>query len=299
MKDNILIISDVHHKTHIVDQIVQLEVGNFSEILCSNDVFDHFNDTLEDTIKTAKWFVSKINDPIWVFLRSNHSVSYEFAHNTNNYCSGFTPEKSSLINGIVKRTDWCKQKTFYFKNNFLFTHAGLSKNFLDMMVKKGYVENFEYTIDNIVKYLNMWEINAIKYCEDGGMHPIFAAGVDRGGNQSYGSPIWIDFSSLTNIKNINQICFHTPHDLPIIKYVRSDGRNIDQNIGNRILEKTKINFSNGITYDLDTCMSHYAILSNTSLDIYEICFETPKNKTEKGKHIVVGKKLIYNQSYSN
>jgi hypothetical protein len=298
MKESILIISDVHLRQHIADQILELEKQNYTKVLCGGDVFDDFNDTPEENARAAEWFVEKINDPKWVMLRSNHSISYEFAWNQNTYCSGFTKEKAAIINRIVGRDDWNKQKTFHYENSFLFTHAGLSKNFLDMMVKQGYAEAFDYTIENIIKHLTEWEQKGLDYCSMGHMHPIFGAGWDRGGNQPYGSPIWIDFSSLANIQGIKQILFHTPHPFPDFKYVRNDGRNIMQDVMSPILKKTKVKFENGVAYNLDTNSSHYAILADNTLSIYEIVFDKPRKETRKGEHKVAGKNLIYAKTFN-
>jgi hypothetical protein len=297
MSNPILLISDIHHKTHIADQIIELERGNYVKTLFSNDVFDDFGDTVEDSVKTAEWFVKKINEPNNIFLRSNHSISYEFPWNQNTYCSGFTKEKAAVISRIVGRDDWNKQKTFHYENSFLFTHAGLSKNFLDMMVKQGHAEEFEYTIENIITHLTEWERKGLEYCNVGHMHPVFGAGFDRGGVQSYGSPIWIDFSSLTNVQGIKQICFHTPHPFPDFKYVRDDGRNIMQDVMSPVLKKTKVKFERGVSYDLDTHMGHYAILTEDTLSIYEVVFDKPRKETRKGEHKVVGKNLIYSKKF--
>lgn len=295
---NLLLIPDIHHRIDIVDQIVTLETGNFNKILSAGDTFDDFNDTIEDSIKTAEWFVNKINDPLWTFLRSNHSISYEFPWNPNAYCSGFTKEKSTVINRIVRRDDWNKQKTFHYENEFLFSHAGVGKNFLDMMVEQGYSEEFEYSIENILNKLGEWEQKGLEYYNVGHSHPIFGAGWDRGGDQKFGSPIWIDFSSLTNIKGVKQCCFHTPHIFPDLKYVRDDGRNVAQEVNSPILKKTKVKFENGVAYCLDTHLSHYAILSEDQLDIYEVIFDKPRKQTRRGGHRVIGKNFIYSKKFN-
>jgi len=294
----ILAIPDIHNHTHIADQIVDIEQNNYDKILSFGDTFDQFNDTVEDAIKTANWFVEKINNPLWTFLRSNHSISYEFPWNPNTYCSGFTKEKATVINRIVSRDDWNKQKTFHYENNFLMTHAGLSKNFLTMMIQQGHAPEFEFTIDNILHYLGEWERKGLEFCNVGHMHPIFGAGWDRGGNQKIGSVIWCDFSSLVNIKGIFQLVGHTPHPIPDFKYKRDDGRDIMQDVMSPILKKTKVKFENGAIWGIDSNMGHYAILTEDTLSIYEVVFDKPRKETRKGEHKVVGKNLIYSKTFN-
>jgi hypothetical protein len=292
-----LILPDLHLKHALADQILSAEKGNYSRVICAGDVFDDFNDTVEENRKTAEWFVEKINDPSWVMLRSNHSISYEFSYNRHAYCSGFTLEKAAAINKIVSREDWNKQKTFHYTENFLFTHAGLCKGFLDMMVDSGFSEHFEYTIENILKHLSVWEARGLEALETARSHPFFGAGWDRGGDQKKGSPIWVDFSSLVNIPGLKQICFHTPCIFPDLKYVRADGRNLMQDVMNPILKKTKVNFENGVSYNLDTHLSHYATLGNDTLCIFEIVFDKPRKTVHRSEYKMVGKNLIYKKEF--
>ncbi len=54
--------------------------------------------------------------------------------------------------------------------------------------------------------------------------PILGAGVDRGGMQQFGGPLWMDFGSFLPIPKINQIVGHTP-DGAVRKKLTRDSRN--------------------------------------------------------------------------
>jgi len=293
-----LILTDVHHRIDLVDEIVALEKAD--KVIWTGDYQDQFEDTPEDAKKTAIWLKGKLEDPRNVMIIGNHDWTYMYPDNKHAYCSGFSDEKSEAIRKILNKNDFAKLKSFHVENNILFSHAGISKRFLDFVVKKGdWDEDKEYSLENIVSSLEDWTEKARLLFPVGGSHPLFMAGWDRGGRQDYGGIIWEDSRTHFPIKGLKQIFGHTPGKKPY--YIL-----IGDHHGNPILvgldkydEELKSGMHKGSleTWGLciDTHTNHYAIIE----DEIVLTVKTVKQKrvldTAKmeDKYILVGVENFY------
>ncbi|WP_348546341.1 hypothetical protein [Chthoniobacter sp.] len=72
--------------------------------------------------------------------------------------------------------------------------------------------------------------NARKHVID----PTFGVGVDRGGNQSVGGPLWMDWDNLEPFTGINQIVGHTSGKEAREK-IRPKSRNYCLDVGNGLV----------------------------------------------------------------
>jgi hypothetical protein len=286
-----LIIPDLHLKTAFADQIIKNE-GKYDKIIWGSDIFDQFGDTVEENRLAAIWFKEKLEDERNIFLNSNHVHSYQFGSMCNEaLCSGFTHEKNRAIHSVLTPEDFYKQKTFHVEDGILFTHAGLSKRFLDFMVAKGHVDEFEYTLENIAAKLDIWTEMAYAHYRIGHGHPLFRAGFNRGGYQETGGIIWADLGEFETIPNIRQVFFHSPITHPTFKFTRED-KQAYAIVGDKKVKWTIVKkyLKNGFGLDLDTHLNHYATLENGTLKIYKVLFDKEFKPREPRE--ITGKELI-------
>ena len=284
------ILGDIHVRIDHANQILAL-MGDCDKIIFQNDIFDQFTDSVDDNIKAAIWLKQKLEDDKNIFLLSNHLISYQFPWNSYARCSGFTLEKSKAINQILTQEDWHKQYSFYVYEDILFTHAGLSKRFLDDMVRIGKIDEFEYTLENIIPILEKWTEKAYANYRINHGHPLFAAGYNRGGAQETGGIIWADLGEFETIPGILQIFGHSPLKSPTFKFTRKDKQ------AYAIVDDKKTNWleisqylKNGFGLDLDTHLHHYAVLENKELSIFEVIYNCVWSPGVKNH--VIGKKFI-------
>jgi len=178
---NYLIVGDSHNKWRIVEQILELEKDNYEKVILLGDTFDSYYDTPDMAKETAIWLKQKIHDPKFTILAGNHCSAYVWHHNSNLYCSGFSHEKTRAIYSVLTKEELLKLKVFYSLDNILFTHASLGRKFLDYMIRKGYSDEFEYTLPNIIEKMEEWSEKAYQLLSVNQCHPLYAAGWSRGG----------------------------------------------------------------------------------------------------------------------
>lgn len=113
------------------------------------------------------------------------------------FCSGFNEFKSLIIS--TEKINWKKLKLYHWVDNFLITHAGLSKQFYEEYSDGLTVREFMKTSDFDLENLD----NALAF------HKFFIAGIDRGGEYNYGGILWCDYNTFEDIPNFNQVFGHT------------------------------------------------------------------------------------------
>ncbi len=133
-KEITLILPDIHNKVDRADFIIR-SVGA-DKIICLGDVFDDFNDTVNDAQKSAYWLKKRLNQENFILLKNNHDLGYEYPNNPYAECSGFTRFKSIAINDILTKEDWNKSKWYHFQDGYFFSHAGLNYSFVNNLEVK-------------------------------------------------------------------------------------------------------------------------------------------------------------------
>jgi hypothetical protein len=233
----LLIIPDIHHKVDIADKILSKEAGNFDKVIFLGDYQDDFGDSISIAEKTANWLKNSLKEENRVHLLGNHDASYMFPKNVNLYCPGWTKEKSKVVNSILTREDWDKLKLFHYENDFLFTHAGLHKSFNCQFLGftlTGLQEDCDEAMERSRGMMN---------------HPLLECGVSRGGDEPFGGIIWMDFSELEPIPNLNQIFGHTP-----AYNVREQHEPTSKN------------------YCIDTGLRHYILMTDGKVEVKKVDF---------------------------
>lgn len=204
----ILVIGDIHGINNW-KKIIETEL-DFDKVIFIGDYFDSFNVPYLDQMNNFKNICQfkKESDKEIILLIGNHDFHYW--RGIQDKCSGYQKFKARIIDIELFENKELFQICYNFEN-FLFTHAGVSSDFLDLTFGKD-----SWDINNISNDLN----ELFKYKPNS-----FAFnGVDNYGDDVYQTPIWIRPNSL--IKGTNQelkdkyiqIVGHTPQ-----KEIRKEG----------------------------------------------------------------------------
>lgn len=191
-----LILSDIHNKWRIVQDIIDRE-KDIDYRFFLGDIYDDFGDTLEQIEETAKWHKSALNDLKNVFLFGNHDIYYRFPQNQHLRCSGNTWAKAEVINKVLTQADWLKTQLFAEVDGWLLSHAGVDRNWTD---------------------LNKTCCDALAQTQAGLYAPLFGAGWARGGSLPKGGILWQDWNEeFEPVGGLRQIVGHTPGKEPRFK----------------------------------------------------------------------------------
>jgi hypothetical protein len=268
-----VILADIHHKTQAVDQIlanIKEQIG-YDHAIFLGDFQDDFGDSPSIARETATWVKNRLdNHPEDVLLMGNHDIMYKYPDNIYVSCSGFATVKANEINAVMDINDWNKIKYFHVEQGILFSHAGVSKSFLDLVVAAGKEQSFDYTLDNVVEKLNKWVPDVEKCLAENRGHWLVAADYTRGGSQKVGGLNWVDHSIFEPTPLFSQIYGHTPYKVPDFKFISKYGPISISPLSNAIGHNADERFSYGFSLDLDTHLRHFAILEDGVLSIYQV-----------------------------
>lgn len=186
-----LILPDLHTGFIRAEAIISKE--KYDKIVFLGDYFDAFYDTLEETQQVAFWLKGSLKDPTRIHLLGNHDLAYL---NQDFLCSGFTENKLITIKNT--KVNLGKLIDYYWIDDWLCTHAGLSNDFFNAYNYKG------KTVDRFLK-----DITSDKE----GKKRLYDCSVFRGGKNAFGGIVWCDYMEFIDIKGVKQIFGHTKGDL--------------------------------------------------------------------------------------
>lgn len=196
-----IVVGDIHGKKEIVRIIV--DKFQKEQIIWLGDWFDGFGKNAIDCIDGLILALNRNKTDIFLF--GNHDIHY-LINQTFLRGSGFN-EVLSLSYKEILESNLDRFKMLHFENNILYSHAGVTNNFLKGM---GNFLRTELKFDN----LSVEKIN--ESFEDHQtwimQNPLFFIGPDRYGHNQYGGPLWCDWSTLIqNPENsdIKQIVGHS------------------------------------------------------------------------------------------
>jgi hypothetical protein len=241
-----IIISDVHNRVYWIENA--LSELQYDNVVFLGDYFDNYGDTPVDAYLSAQWLKQSIYKPNRIHLIGTHDIWYMYPFNKYIGASGNTDKKYYAIKSVLNTDDWKILKLYYYEQNYLMTHAGISSYiikdyiFRNKDVFNSYIVGGNLRIDEkdiIDKIVKPATQEALDWVSRGFKHPWLEAGFIRGGSQIVGGIIWQDWSEFEPISGLNQIVGHTEHDRP--------------------QEKITIN---SINYVLDTRNRHIGILEN-------------------------------------
>ncbi len=260
-----LIIADLHNKISWVERCIEEVNPDLTVFL--GDYFDSFDETLEDTSQTAEWLRKSLSQPNRVHLLGNHDMPYRFPSSFNLLCSGFTHEKSAVINDILDSGAlWKKTKSFHWVDGWLLSHAGIHPNLLHPL--KG------FDLDD----LRRLEEDSLEKCFADISTPFFGCGFSRGGPYPCGGITWQDFDmDFVPIEGVNQIVGHTPHLKVDVKFLGSSSEDVIQCSWDEYLSAYEKVPKKSLNLGIDTCRRYYAILENGKAQVVKNTFATEKD----------------------
>lgn len=289
----VVIISDIHHRHRHVDTILGWEEP-YDRAIFLGDVQDSFGDTPELALDAARWLKQSLANHKHTHLVGNHDFAYIYPLNGWAYCSGFEEGKSKAIRAVLNQDELesLRLYTTIPGYNILFSHAGLTMAFLQLIASRGY--SYPEPVNSlaaITKWLDQtWPEVKLKY-QTGGCHPLMLSGIDRGGDQRYGGILWNDISGHMPIPGVGQIVGHTPvaETGPLMRIINKDGAPMW-----RTVMKHGVNprwLLQGWTLDIDTHSKHYAVIEGSRMTIKEVVWLKGKTMGQPTYSVEPGPKI--------
>ena len=219
-------IGDIHGRDYwkqIIEQEQDADVFVFV-----GDYFDSFTIKGVDQINNFLDIIEfkKSSNASVILLIGNHDYHY-YPGIEDSGTSGYQTLMAPSIKHVVSDNKQYLQAA-YQVGEFVFTHAGLSSEWLDDMVVGWSVDSLAATVNDLFRYQpNKIAYRSFKYYDYENNIATLSSGF---GNEPYQSPIWIRPKALmaanrdTLRKQIIQVVGHTPQDNIDIKGKSTGGR---------------------------------------------------------------------------
>ena len=187
MKNETLIIGDLHGKIDVLKEAVKLD----KHIISLGDILDSFNRPPKDQIDCINLLCDLIEDGKARAIFGNHEFSYI---RNDLRCSGHNFLTDTLFLSVRERVFKNFEHFIWLpKIKTLITHAGIDKKHWDDNLIT--VDNIVDELETAVRIKNSWFWNI---------------GYFRGGISDKGGPLWLDWDKeFTPAPEIRQIVGHT------------------------------------------------------------------------------------------
>ena len=293
-----LVIPDIHLAIAKVDAVLAFETP-YDRVIYLGDIFDEFGDTGQQARDAAIWYKAQLADPKTVACIGNHDASYRYSPQHRVYCSGWTQAKDTVVNSILAPDDWAKLKLYHIQDGILFTHAGLSNEYLNRYAprfKNRTLAGLKGWLDRQDKRLHKWGPCCLEDPAEatggplpkGGRRPlgpwILGAGAARGGSQEVGGVAWCDMDEFAPIRGIRQVFGHTPLRVPGITYINTLNHECNVSLLSTVIKDLGPQLDTTWGLDLDT-RGHrfYSTIEDGTLAVHEV--EVHNGMFSKGKTI--------------
>lgn len=200
---NSLTISDVHGRTvwseadtDAYDLVVFL--GDYTD----SHVFD--DETIYTNLTTIIQRKRQQPDK-FVLLLGNHDAQY--LHFPHYRCSGFRERAQPALTALLQENKDLFQIA-HQQGNFLFTHAGVTNNWLTRFLAK-----IAYPASQLRPEVNLARLLNEAHQQPGPVrNSLFEVGPLRGGSDAFGGPVWADRSETRTdfLTGFRQVVGHTP-----------------------------------------------------------------------------------------
>lgn len=200
MTEPILIVPDIHEETDRLHKALT-KYSHIPKRVFLGDFFDSFIDSWPRFTDTVTVVLGLCADERNTLLLGNHDVHYWWGGAFR--CSGWYSEKHKYIKENITEAEWSRFKLYTWAGKYLCSHAGIHPHF------------FPRTQANKLPYFH--EPWLRRLCKDAMLdaamykiHPLLGAGWARGGGQSKGGIIWLDWDrEFEAFRGLNQIVGHT------------------------------------------------------------------------------------------
>ena len=205
-----LILPDIHEQIDIVENIIS-KVSNDTTIIFLGDYFDSYNSSTTSKLKTIDWLKKSLEHKNRIHLLGNHDIQYacDNPYTFSKYkCSGYSKKTHELLNRYFTKQDWSLFKLYYWMNDILFTHAGLSSSFFHMCNPD---KHHKISKTDVNDFLKESSIHAFQTLDNYRIpSTLLLPGIARGGTNKYGGITWNDaVSEFDPIESIYQCFGHT------------------------------------------------------------------------------------------
>jgi predicted phosphodiesterase len=194
-----ILIGDLHGR----DTWQQVNTESYEKIIFLGDYVD--SHTLSDLVilenfKKVIALKKRLPEKV-VLLVGNHDAHY--LHHPRFECSGFRPTMQPEFTLLFRKNADLFQIA-YQKDNYLFTHAGISNNWYNEMIRLPIFSEIAEQEENLAARLNRLERTPFR-------GTLYDAGIERGG-YGYGGPLWADLKETFSdmLYGYHQIVGHTP-----------------------------------------------------------------------------------------
>jgi hypothetical protein len=215
----ILVIPDIHEDLEFLKYIIAIEdTATFDHVVMLGDYFDPpgdvnpSEDRLQQMAGTLLGLREILGDRLHM-LCGNHDLPYYAlrpvcGENTGrpnniigNWLSNTTCERAEIINSLWDEDFWKSLKGSVMLDGWLFSHAGVHPDWWNTAARNS---------TERARHLEWAWDEAFDQIFDESEHPIFAAGVARGGVIPFGGPLWLDFDNeFEDVLEVPQIVGHT------------------------------------------------------------------------------------------
>lgn len=200
---NILTISDLHGRTvwkevnaDAYDLVIFLGDYTDSHVLADEMIYANLNAIIQRKREQPDKFV---------LLIGNHDAQY--LHYPHYRCSGFREWAQPALSALFDEYKTLFQIA-HQQGNFLFTHAGITNNWLTRFLAKT-----GYNASQLTPEVNLAGLLNVAHQQPGNVRDsLFEVGPVRGGADAFGGPVWADRSETRTdfLIGFQQIVGHTP-----------------------------------------------------------------------------------------
>lgn len=245
-----LVIPDLHENLDFLKYILAVEdTAQFDRVVMLGDYFDPprtvnpSDDNLKRVAGTILGMKEILGDKL-VPLCGNHDLPYYALRpicGSNkgrpnriiaNWLSNTTCERAEVINQLWDEAFWKSLKGSVYLDGWLFSHAGVHPDWWNPAADSSEAR---------ARHLDWAWREAFDAIFEEDEHPIFAAGIARGGALPFGGPLWLDWEKeFKDVLEVPQIVGHTRCAQPTQK---------------------------GTSYCIDFAQAAYAIVENGELQL--------------------------------
>ncbi len=201
----ILIISDLHGRSvwkeayfSAYDRVIFL--GDYTDSFVESD--ETIYENLKEIIQLKRKKPNKV-----ILLIGNHDAQY--LHFPHYRCSGYRPHTQPALSTLFAKHESLFQVA-HQEADYLFTHAGVSSNWLAYAQQKVAKELPDLKPDKgMAKFLNELHRQPLRL-----RNLLFEVGPERGGLDAFSGPVWADRTEtfIDFLPDFHQIVGHTPVD---------------------------------------------------------------------------------------
>jgi UDP-2,3-diacylglucosamine pyrophosphatase LpxH len=215
-----IVISDLHERWQWVEPFLESEPHD--EVVFLGDYFDDFTSTKDTAEATAIWLKHSLQQPKRKHCLGNHDLWYFVPESADIfYCPGNKHVHKLAIRKHLGEETLDSLLLFYETQGWILSHGGMSPHYFPPAPREMFLKQATKSClaarANIKRNLT---------------HPSIRSGRVRGGDESVGGIIWLDWYEFKPIACINQIVGHSS-SIKVRRKDTEDSKNVCLDCYNR------------------------------------------------------------------